>query len=329
MSKVIRFERLGGPEVLQIRDEPDADPGEGEVRIQVETIGLNRAEVMFRSGPYLFEPRFPSRIGYEAVGVIDAIGPGVDEIAVGDRVSTIPLFDLGKYGVYGQTAIVPAAMVTDYPESLTPVQAAALWMAYITAYGALIDIGRIGPDTTVLITAASSSVGLAAIQIAKAEGAQVIATTRTSIKRDALLKAGADVVIATEEEPLIERVMDMTNGVGMNFIFDAVGGSLIEQLAEAAAPGAQILEYGFLSGEPAPFPAFTAVVKNLCVRGYTYFTIAGDPDKFARCREYIFKGVRTGMLRPVVDKVFYLDEIVQAHRYLEAGGQNGKVVVQV
>ncbi|MBI1425765.1 MAG: zinc-binding dehydrogenase [Gammaproteobacteria bacterium] len=329
MGKVVRFESLGGPEVLQIRDEPDAEPGEDEVRIQVDTIGLNRAEVMFRSGPYLYEPQFPSRIGYEAVGVVDAIGPGVEGIAVGDRVSTIPLFDLGRYGVYGETAVVPAAMVTNYPESLTPVQAAALWMAYITAYGALVDIGRVGPNTTVLITAASSSVGLAAIQIAKAEGAQVIATTRTSAKRDILIKAGADAVIASKEEPLSERVMAITNGIGVNFFFDAVGGSLIEELAEAAAPGAQILEYGFLSGEPAPFPAFTAVVKNLCVRGYTYFAIAGDPDKLARCREYIFKGVETEMLRPVVDRVFSLDEIVEAHRYLEEGGQSGKVVVQV
>lgn len=329
MGKVVRFDRLGGPEVLQFHEEPDTEPGEGEVRISVAAIGLNRAEVMFRSGPYLYQPQFPSRIGYEAVGVVDAIGPGVEGLDLGERVSTIPLFDLGKYGVYGEKAIVPAAMATAYPAQLTPVQAAALWMAYITAYGALFDIGHIGPETTVLITAASSSVGIAAIQIAKAEGAKVIAVTRTSAKRHALLREGADEVVASCEEPLAERVMALTGNAGANLIFDAVGGSLIEQLADAAASGAQIIEYGFLSGEPAPFPAFKAVVKNLCVRGYTYFTIAGDPDKLARCREYIFNGVETGVLRPVVDKVFALDEIVEAHRYLEAGKQNGKVVVQV
>jgi NADPH2:quinone reductase len=329
MGKVVRFEHLGGPEVLQIHDEPDVEPGEGEVRIRVEAIGLNRAEVMFRSGPYLFQPRFPSRLGYEAVGVVDAVGSSVEETTVGDRVSTIPLFDLGRYGVYGETAIVPAALVADYPASLTPEQAAALWMAYITAYGALVELGRVGPKSTVLVTAASSSVGHAAMQIAKAEGARVIATTRHGSKRDKLLEAGADAVIATTEEALAERVMALTDGKGADLIFDAVGGSLIEQLAEAAAPGGQIIEYGFLSGEPAPFPAFTAVVKNLCVRGYAYFSLAGDPEKMARCREYILAGVQTGALKPVVDRVFRLDEIVQAHRYLEAGGQNGKVVVKV
>lgn len=328
MGAVVRFAELGGPEVLHIVDEEPADLAKGEVRIRVEAFGLNRAEVMFRSGPYLFEPQFPSRIGYEAVGVVEAVGPGVDGIEPGARVSTIPLFDLGRYGVYGETAVVPWEVVTDYPESLTPTEAAALWMAYITAYGAIVEFGHAGPGSTVLITAPSSSVGIAAIQIAKAEGARVIAATQSAVKREALVRAGADEVIVTGEEPLAERVMAVTGGKGADLIFDAVGGSLLEQLAVAAAPGGQIIEYGFLSGEAATYPAFTAVVKNLCVRGYAYFVIVTDPEKMARCRKYIYDGIAAGRLAPTVDRVFPLSEIVEAHRYLEAGGQIGKVVVQ-
>ncbi len=111
-------------------------PGPGEVRIAVKALGLNRAESMFRLGQYLEEPVFPSKLGYEAAGTIEAVGPGVMGLKVGDAVSTVPAFALGKYGVYGDAAIVPAAAVVKHPPSLSWEQAAAIWMQYLTAYGA-------------------------------------------------------------------------------------------------------------------------------------------------------------------------------------------------
>ncbi len=159
MPKVIRFYETGGPEVLKVEDVPLAEPGKGEVRLKVEAIGLNRAEIMFRSGQYLEEPEFPSRLGYEAAGIIDAVGPGTTGFHQGDRVSTIPSFSIGRYGVYGESAIVPAHAVAPYPDHLSPLEGAAIWMQYITAYGALIDYGKVKKDEPVLITAASSSVG--------------------------------------------------------------------------------------------------------------------------------------------------------------------------
>src|ERR1700730_15186387 len=195
MSRIVRFSKTGGPEVLQIENIAVPPPASGEVRIQVKAIGLNRAEVMFRLGQYLEEPKFPSRLGYEASGTIEAIGPGVKGFSIGDIVSTIPSTSQGKYGVYGEMATVPVQFVVKHPSSLSFNEAAAVWMQYITAYGALIDIAHIKKDDYVVITAASSSVGLAAIQLCNLVGTTPIAVTRTNDKKAQLLKAGAAHVI--------------------------------------------------------------------------------------------------------------------------------------
>ncbi len=170
MARVVRFHETGGPEVLRIEELEVRPPGKGEVQISIKALGLNRAESMFRSGMYLEEPRLPARLGYEAAGTVAAIGPGVEGFQVGDVVSTIPAFSLNTYGLYGDLANAPAHAVTHHPASLSFVEAAAVWMQYLTAYGALIDIAGLKSGDTVLIPAASSSVGLAAIQIANSVG---------------------------------------------------------------------------------------------------------------------------------------------------------------
>src|SRR5690349_12988795 len=124
MARVVRFHRIGGPEVLQIDEVDVPPPGQGEVRIQVKALGLNRAESMFRSGTYLEAPTFPSRLGYEAAGTVESVGPGVTGLKAGDAVSTIPAFPQGKYGVYGDVAVVPAAAVAKHPPNLSWVEAA-------------------------------------------------------------------------------------------------------------------------------------------------------------------------------------------------------------
>lgn len=161
--------------------------------VAVEAIGLNRAEVMFREGQYLETPDCPSKLGYEASGVIEAIGPDVSDFTVGDRVSTIPAFSMGQYGVYGERVIVPARAVAKYPARLSAIEGASIWMQYITAFGGLIEVGKLTSGATVVMTAASSSVGLAAIQIAKMLGATVVATTRGKGKEQFLRDAGLGV----------------------------------------------------------------------------------------------------------------------------------------
>ncbi len=329
MPKIVRFHETGDADVLKLEDLPLTEPAEGEVRLKVEAIGINRAEVMFRRGQYLEEPQLPSRLGYEASGVVDAVGPGVKGIQVGDRVSTIPCFSIGKYGVYGESAIVPDYAAVRFPENLTAIEGAAIWMQYFTAYGALVEYGHLKKEDTVLITAASSSVGLAAIQITKAAGATAIATTRGADKKPFLLDAGADHVIVTDQEDLSARVMSISSEKGARLVFDPVAGPFLEKLADAAAPGAIIFVYGALFPEVTPFPLFPALAKGLTIRGYTLFEIAQDAGKRARGVKYISERLQSGALKPVVDRTFPLADIAEAHRYMESNQQKGKIVVTV
>ena len=282
MARVIRFHQTGGPEVLRIDEVEVPAPKKGEVRISVKALGLNRAESMFRSGQYLEQPKFPTRIGYEASGTVESVGEGVEDLLVGDAVSTIPGFSLNEYGVYGEVALVPARAVAKHPASLSWEEAAAIWMQYATAYGALVDIGKLKKRDTVLIPAASSSVGLAAIQITNLIGAKPIALTRTGEKRQALLDAGAAHVIATEEQDLVAEVMKLTRKKGARMVFDPVAGPTLAKLAAATRERGIIFQYGALSSEPTPLPLMAVLGKSLTVRGYLLFEITGNPGSLKK-----------------------------------------------
>jgi len=328
-AKIVRFHAIGGPEVLKIQEEPIPEPGKGEIRLNVKAIGLNRAEVMFRRGQYLEAPVLPSKLGCEAAGVVAAVGPGVDKSWVGRKVSTVPSFTMSHYGVYGEVAIVPASALAAYPERLTPQEGTSIWMQYLTAYGALIEHAHIGKGDFVIITAASSSVGIAAIEIANAEGAISIATTRSSKKKARLLEVGARHAIATGEEDFLARVKEITGDKGARVIFDPVAGNGVELLAQAAALGGTIFEYGALAPEPTPFPLFTALGKGLSVRGYTLREVFAFPKLRAKAEQYVFDRVKAGNFKPRIDRVFPFAQIVEAHRYMESNDQIGKIVVTV
>jgi NADPH:quinone reductase len=329
MSRIVRFHRTGGPEVLQLDELDIGRPKAGEIRIRVRALGLNRAEAMFRSGAYLENPNLPAKLGYEAAGEIEALGEGVAGFAVGDAVSTIPAFSMSQYGVYGDFAIVPAHAVVKHPANLSWTEAAAIWMQYLTAYGALVEIGGLAKGEAVVITAASSSVGLAAIQIANSLGAVSIAATRTGAKRDALLEAGAQHVIVTQQQDLTKEVMRVTDGQGAQFAFDPVAGPGAEALAAAMSEGGTIFLYGALAAEPTPFPLFPAIAKNLIVRGYTLFSITRDLERLNRGKRFVIDGLAAGRLKPLIARSFSLEDIVEAHRYLESNQQVGKIVVTV
>ena len=329
MSRIVRFHKNGGPEVLQIDNIEVPSPSSGEVRIKVKALGLNRAEALFRAGMYLEQPQFPSRLGYEASGIVEAIGPGVTEIQVGDVVSVVPPLGQGKYGVYGEIATVPAQYVVKHPSFLSFEEAAAVWMQYMTAYGALIGIADIKKDDYVVIPAASSSVGLAAIQLCHMVGAIPIANTRTEEKRKALQNAGATHVIATQTEKIPARLKEITGGKGARVVFDPVGGKTVVPLAEGMAPGGILFQYGGLSLEPTPFPFKEALMKGLSMRGYTLFEILNDPARFERAKKFILDALTSKKLKPIIAKTFPLEQIVDAHRYLESNQQFGKIVVTV
>jgi len=327
MARIVRFHQKGGPEVLKIEEVAVAPPGPGEIGVQIKALGINRAESMFRSGPYVEEPEFPARLGYEGAGVVTAIGAGVEGFARGDAVSLIPPLSITRWGSYGEVATFPAECAVKHPSSLSWIEAAAIWMQYVTAYGALIEIAKIVKGDFVIITAASSSVGLAAIQVARSVGAIPIAATRTRAKEAALLKAGAAHVIATQEESLPARVAEITAGAGARMAFDPVAGPGLEQLAEAMAQDGIIIEYGALSSEPTPLPLFPLLVKNLTLLGYQYKEIVRHRERLDRAKRFILDGLASGALKPIIDKTFPFERIVDAHRYLESNQQFGKIVV--
>lgn len=329
MSKVVRFHRTGGPEVLQLEEVTAPEPQSGEVRIRTRALGLNRAEVMFRNGAYVVDPVFPSSLGYEASGEVESVGPNVSGLTIGDAVSVVPSFAMTDYGVHGELVIAPATAVVKHPENLSWEEAAAVWMNFITAYGALIDLAKVQPGDTVLIPAASSSVGLAAIQIARMAGAQPVALTRTSAKRQQLLDAGAAAVISTSEEDVVAQVRDLTDGQGAQVVFDPVAGPGFADLVAAAAPHAMIIVYGALAPDPTPLPVLGVLGKHLTIRGYELFEITRDDNRRQDAIEFVLRGLTDGTLRPVIDTTFEFGDIVEAHRYLEAGNQVGKVVLTV
>src|SRR5258707_15660812 len=211
MSRTIKFAQAGGPEVLEFIETQVPAPGPHEVRIKVKAIGINRAESMWRNDKYIEPVKFPAGLGYEAAGIVNAVGKDVTDFAVGDAVSTIPAFSMNQYFTYGEVVLAPAYAVVKHPQSLSFVEAASVWMMFLTAYGALIFDAQVKAGDFVIIPAASSSVGLAAIQLTNYAGAIPIALTRTSEKKKRLLDGGAVHAVATHEHDMVADGMHITN----------------------------------------------------------------------------------------------------------------------
>jgi NADPH:quinone reductase-like Zn-dependent oxidoreductase len=202
-------------------------------------------------------------------------------------------------------------------------------MMFITAYGALIADAKVGKGDFVIIPAASSSVGLAAIQIANYAGATPIALTRTSKKKKRLLEAGAAFVIATEEEDMVAGVMRITDGSGARVAFDPAGGPNFPKLISALALQGIVYIYGALSEAETPIPVLEMIAKMPTVKGYSLWQVTGDETRRKVAVEYIVKGLASGALKPIIDRTFKFDDMVEVHRYLENSNQFGKIVVIV
>lgn len=329
MARVVRFHQHGGPEVLRIENVDTPRPTRGEIQIRVKALGLNRAEALMRWGTYIQTPPLPSGLGLEAAGIVEAVGEGVGGFAPGEAVSVVPPLSMARWPAYGEIATYPAHLVVKHPPSLSWEEAAAVWTQYLTAYGALIDIAKLSRDDFVVITAASSSVGLAAIQIANMVGATPIAATRTSAKREALLEVGAAHVISLADEDLEARLKDIAGPEDIRVVFDAVGGPIFAPLTAAMARGGILIEYGGLSPEATPFPLFAVLAKTLTLRGYLVHEITGDPARLEAAKTFILDGLMSGSLRPVIAKTFPFEQIVEAHRFLESNEQFGKIVVTI
>jgi NADPH2:quinone reductase len=326
MPRIVVFDETGGPEVLHVVDEPVTEPAAGEVRVKIEAVGVNQLDQLMRSGAYPGPVRLPhARLGCEGTGTVDAVGSGVEGFRIGDAVIITAVPEMDVNGTYAEYTTVPASAVVTRPRGLDPTRAAALWVAYSTAYGALIEKAKTRPGDHVLITAASGAVGLAAIQIANQIGAIPIAVTRHTAKKNELLASGAAAVIATDYDDVIEAARQHTNGTGADVILDSVMGPGLSDLATAAKFGGTLVTVGWMDARPAPFP----MNWPLTIFGYMSFEHTLDSTVVQRISAFLTAGLRTGALNPAIDKVFTLDDIVAAHHYLENGQQVGKVVVTV
>lgn len=330
MARTWRFNCTGEADVLELENLPVALPAAGEVLIQMKTIGLNRADTMFRRGTYIEKAVFPSRLGYEGAGVVLATGEGVKQFSAGDNVSVLPSDSLARFGTCADKLLIPESYLVHKPDSLSWEEASSVWMQYLTAWGGIMHAGEVTKGASVLVTAASSSVGLAAVQIAQAAGARVIASTLTVEKKERLLALGVKDVIASEDEPdLYQAIVSRLGGEYLDVAFDAVGGPQIEHIAQAMSVKGRMVIHGALSPDVTPFPLRLALRKSLTMRGFLFLEVLNDPAIREKAKRFILSGMGAGFLKPQIDKCFKFEELREAHQYLESNQQLGKIIVRV
>ena len=327
MTRSIRIHEFGDARVLRIENVEIGEQGDGEVRLRSQAIGLNRTEITLRSGRSPAKPPLPTGLGFEAAGVIEALGPDVTRFTVGDRVALVPAYGAGQYALYGEAAIAPARSLVAIPDYVSATEAAATWAAYGTAWGGLVAVGAVKPGHTVLINAASSSVGLAAIQTAHRLGAHPLALTRSAAKADSLRRFGASAVIVTTEQDVVAEVRALTGGKGADLVFDPVGGPEFATLTHATAAGGMLVLYGALDPRPTIVPPFEILARDLTIRGLSLTALTRDDLQLAALKQFVSSGLAEGAYRPTVARTFAFDRIADAHRFMEAGEQVGKIVV--
>ncbi|MES2818268.1 MAG: zinc-dependent alcohol dehydrogenase family protein [Pseudomonadota bacterium] len=337
MSRMIRFNQFGPAEVLKSEALSCARPGPGEVQVQVEAIGVSWHDVLWRQNLAPTQARLPAGLGHELAGVVLAVGEGVDDLAVGDKVASFPAHSANQYPAYGEQVLLPRSCLTRYPDVLTPVQACAHYTPMLVAYLAYAELARLQPGESVLVTDGSHCSGPAAIQVAKALGARVIASTKQAEDREYLLAMGADKVIVTEEQDLVQQVGKFTEGRGVDVVLDGLGGPQMCLLGDVLATRGRLVLYGLQGGNQTPFPACAAFQKNIqffvhCIGNFTgkpELGISQDEAAVARALEAINQLTRDRAVLPQVDRVFAFDDFVAAHRYMETCPSRGRVVLQL
>ena len=338
LNRIVRFSKHGGPKVLQIVNESIHEPQKDEVRIKIKAIGLNQAEAMLREGRYVASPNFPSRIGIEASGVIDAIGSNVSSWNIGDSVCAIPFLSwdkndswtadsINKYGVYGDSAIVPAWTISKKVSNQSFEEAAAAWCQYLTAWGGLVYNSNIEKRSCCVFTGASSSAAIGGMQVVKSFGLKAFAISRTLEKKEALINIGYDECLALNNPNLEENIMDLTKGIGFDLAYDCVGGAYFINLLNTTKAQGLIVNYGNLNTSSSDVKTLPLLSKRLNIRFHSIFdTMRFDKQRIEGIK-WVNSKMENGNLKPIISKVFDLDNIVEAHKYLAEGNQLGKTVV--
>jgi NADPH2:quinone reductase len=328
MPRAWHIHDYSGYHSLRLEDEPLEEPGAGEVRLKVEAFALNWGDMDLMKDNYSFSfPKFPARVGIEAAGIVDAIGAGVMGLSLGDRVSTLPYF-YDSRGASTESLVIDARYVAKAPPNLSAAECASIWMQYLTAYFPLAEVSKVVPGSHVLVTAATSTAGAASLQIGTLLGATMIGTTRFAENADYLKSMGADHVVVTGQENLTERIRDITGGKGVEMAFDPVGGGLIGQYSPMLAKNARIYFYGTLDTVWPPLPFVDMFQKNAVFHPYSVFNYVEDPEMCSRGKAFIYDMLSQGRLRPQVDRVYPMEQYVEAFDYLsQPRTTHGKVVV--
>jgi NADPH:quinone reductase-like Zn-dependent oxidoreductase len=341
IAKIVRFQQTGPPDVLRVEEEALREPEAGEVLVRTDILGLSRVDLLWREGSYFEQPVFPAGIGYDAAGVIESVGPDVRTVSVGDRVSTFPAVSLRDYPAHAEAVVYPENALFAYPHNLDPLQAASANMGLFTAYFALVELAGLQPDQVVVITAASSSLGMAAIQLAKAFGAHCIAVTRSEGKRKRLIEVGADYVVVAGADDVSETVLEITEGEGADVIYDGVAGPGLEELVWATRRFGSVIVYGYLGAMEAttPLPLGASFLRGINLHAsFRIFDYTGNsklrlcpkPAAIERAKTFISAGLASGLLTPAIDRVFTgLEEYTVAHRYQATNTHAGKVLVDL
>jgi NADPH:quinone reductase len=300
--------------------------------VKIHAIGLNRYEALFRRDQYVISPSFPARLGGEAVGMITETGPDVDDYATGDRVAILPIQSpaVGT-GTYATHADVPAAALVHVADERFDEDEAATWMASLQAYNLATKVA-IGPGDTVIVTAGTSSVGTALIQIARDFGATVIATTRATARKPELLSLGAHHAVATDDEDLADAVASITAGGGAKIVYDTVGGQLLNALVASTAEFGHVLCYGAQTSPDIRAAKVDVPLVALDRKPLSFvdlFELTDFAERFTTAKAYISDARARGVLNISIDRVLAFDDVQEAHRVLETGRLAGKLVLRV
>ncbi len=320
--KAIRIHQTGGPEVLCFEDAPDPQPQAGQALVRVEAAGVNFVDVYFRTGLYKGPP-LPFVAGQEGAGTVEAVGPGVTEVAVGDRVAWV-----GIHGAYAQLAVVPAARLVKLPDGVSTHQGAAAMLQGITAHYLATSTYALQPGDTCLVHAAAGGVGQLLCQVAKLRGAKVFATVSTEEKARIARAAGADEVILYSQQDFSAEVKRLNGGRGVRVIYDGVGKATFEKGLDTLLPRGLMVLFGQASG---PVPPFDLSVLN--PKGSLYVTrpsmihyIADREELMGRAGD-VLGWIADGKLRLAIDREIPLEQAADAHRALEGRETTGKVLL--
>jgi putative PIG3 family NAD(P)H quinone oxidoreductase len=324
--RAIVIREPGGPEVLELRDVPTPEPTRGEVRVRVHATAVNRADLLQRLGMYPAPAGSPRDIpGIEIAGAIDAVGENVTEWRMGDRV-----FGLVGGGGYAEAITVPARTLARIPEGMSFVDAGAVPEAFLTAWDGMVDQGGLAAGETVLIHAAGSGVGTAAVQIARAIGARSVGTARTRAKLDRARELGLDEGILVEGgASFVEEVRARTGGRGVDVVVELVGGAYVAQDLACVANKGRIVVIGMMAGPRVDFDLNLLMRKRVEVRG-TMLRSRPLEEKILTALaldRHLVPLFARGALKPIVDRVFPLAEAGDAHRAMQSNETFGKVVL--